>query len=67
MTKRATKTVKRAKKSVKSPRDLPAKRVKLETASGIRGGGKTKPADPKPTESVSLSYGQIKFEYNSQD
>jgi hypothetical protein len=59
----AKKRTKRGEKDTKSRkvRDLPAKSLGATKAASVRGG---KPAgDPIPTESISISYGKIKFDY----
>ena len=53
---------KKKAKTRKSMRNLPAKAVNAKTAKGVRGGSAPKQPDA-PTESVSLNYGKIKWEY----
>jgi type VI protein secretion system component Hcp len=48
--------------SVKSLKNLPAKTVKGKAAKGVRGGSPAKQSD-NPTESITLNYGKIKWEY----
>jgi len=50
-------------KSARAVKSLPGQTVGSKTARGIRGGSKSKSQD-LPTESISLSYGKLKFEYS---
>ena len=48
-------------KAAKSMRNLPAKALTAKAAKTVKGGGTTK--GTQPTESISLNYSKIHYEY----
>jgi len=54
---------KRARSKASPIKDLPVKSLKAGQAKSVTGGGRTKAADPTPSENVSFSFAKVNLEY----